>query len=96
MKNHCVVSKLHSDFILFCLLQVRTTTFDYNFTIAHSKSLCTGSATRKEQFARHEILRVPSGLRAHPQDDIVFLAGASPLHPVLRVQTQLLDYFCVL
>ena len=44
MENHCVVSKLHSDFVLLCLLNVQTTTFDYNFTIMHSKSLRTGTA----------------------------------------------------
>ena len=45
------------------------------------------------KWARHEILRAQGGLRARPQDDIVFLAGASPLHPALQVQTQLFDFF---
>ncbi len=87
MKNHCVVSKLHSDFILFCLSKVRTTTFDYNFTIAHSKSLCTGSATPEEQLGRHEILREPSGLRALPQDDNERDAGGyRPLPPTYKCE----------
>ena len=42
--NHCVVSKLHSDFVLFYLSKVRTTTFDFNFTIMHIKPFRTGTA----------------------------------------------------
>ncbi|MBQ8258363.1 MAG: hypothetical protein IJY97_02275, partial [Clostridia bacterium] len=42
------------------------------------------TATRKEQFARHEILRRQGSLRAPPQDDIVsFLKGAAPPSPLL-------------
>jgi len=46
MKNHCVQSKLHSDFVLFCLSKVRTTMFDFSFTIMHIKPLRTGTAPR--------------------------------------------------
>ena len=48
--------------------------------------LRTGTATPEEQLRRHEILRAPSGLRARPQDDIVFLEGdCVPFTPALQV-----------
>ena len=54
MENHCVVSKLHSDFVLLCLLKVQTTTFDNNFTIMHIKPLRTGTAPPLVNGRRHD------------------------------------------
>jgi len=44
-------------------------------------------------YAEKSELPLAKGKYSRPQDDIVFLAGASPLHPALQVQTQLFDFF---
>ena len=76
-QNHCVILKLHSDF-----------TFSYIFSFWCSTDHFDSTATRKEQFARHEILRRQGSLRAPPQDDIVsFEGGCAPFTPALRVRT---------
>ncbi|MBO5969075.1 MAG: hypothetical protein J6S14_11330, partial [Clostridia bacterium] len=52
-----------------------------------SRPLRNGTAPREEQFARHEILRAPRGLRTRPQDDIVsFYGGFAPIPPFLFCQ----------
>ena len=64
---------------------------DYNYTVIHIKLLRTGTATRKEQFARHEILRAQNRLRTRPQNDNVsFCRGFAPAPLFLQVRTQLL------
>ena len=87
MENHCVVSKLHSDFVLFCLLKVRTTTFDYNFTIMHIKPLRTGTAPPLVNGRRHEILRRQAVCGRASGWQCFFLQGLRPCTPASRVRT---------
>ena len=67
---------VHSDYIWW-----------YNFVFWFTSDFFVQTPRRPCKWGRHEILRAPSGLRTRPQDDIVTFAGASPLHPVLRVRT---------
>ena len=63
-----------------------------SFMVIHSSPPRNGTALPEEQLGQHEILRVPSGLRTHPQDDIVFHeGGCAPFTPALRVRTQSLS-----
>ena len=56
--------------------------FDFSFTVMHIKLHRAGSALTEEQLGQHEILRRHGGLRAPPQDDIVFLeGGCAPFTP---------------
>jgi hypothetical protein len=55
MKNHCVVSKLHSDFVLFPI-KVLTSTFDKNIRLFTS-NFSVQAPRRACKFARHGILR---------------------------------------
>ena len=55
------------------------------------------TATPEEQLGRHEILRAPSGLRARPQNDIVFLeGGCRPLHPCFTSANIAFCFLCIL
>ncbi|MBR4062600.1 MAG: hypothetical protein IKK01_05990, partial [Clostridia bacterium] len=66
-----IILNAHSDFHFHIYLVFWCSTDHFASTV-----------TRKEQFARHEILRRQGGLRAPPQDDIVsFEGGCRPLHP---------------
>ena len=96
MKNHCVKIKLHSDFLYYFVFQkykqLRLTIiirlFTSNFSVQAPRRAC--------KLARHEILRRWIACGQPPQDDIVFLAGASPLHPFSRVRTYMLVCFCAI
>ena len=80
MKNYCVHPKLHSDFVI-CLMYVQTTFLTLVLRL-HTSNFLVPVPRRACKWARHEILRVPGGLRAHPQNDIVFLeGGCAPFTP---------------
>ena len=80
MENHCVVSKLHSDFVYvdFRMCEQNTLSKLYGdllqiSSLWHRDALVNGRVTRS--FGR-------ICLRARPQDDIVFSCrGLRPLHP---------------
>ena len=62
-----------------------------SFTSKHSVQ----APRRPCKFGRHEILRAQNSLRTRPQDDIVFLAGASPLHPLYITNSLFLSNYYI-
>ena len=69
-------------------LECANKTLCQNYTEIYCRLHRYGTALTEEQLGQHEILRVPSGLRAHPQNDNAsFEGGCAPFTPALRVRT---------